>query len=83
MNTGVDTKLMESLSLVDMNDFNSIEIENIQIQEKDSCIKSSDMSTVDDKLIVISKESENSHDSKEIDMKYDTLHESVYDTIVK
>jgi hypothetical protein len=83
MNTGVDTKLMESLSLVDMNDFNSIEIENIQIQEKDSGVKISDTSTLDDKLIVISKESENSDDSKEINMKYDTLHESVYDTIVK
>jgi hypothetical protein len=80
MNTGVDMRLMDSMSLVDMNDFKSIEIENIEIQEKDVNAKMSDMSTIDDKLIVISNKSENSDESK---LKYDTLQESVNDTIVK
>jgi len=83
MNTGVDIRLMDSVSLVDMNDFKSIEIENIDIQEKNLNTNISDTSALDDKLIVISNESGNSEESKIKETNYDTLHESVYETIVK
>jgi len=83
MNGGVDMKLMEALALDDLRDFNSIEIDNIQLQDTTVEKKISDSNSNDDKLIVVSKESVKNDESKSDDIRYDTLNESVFETIVK
>ena len=83
MNGGVDMKLMEALALDDLRDFNSIEIDNIQLHNTTVEKKISDSNSNDDKLIVVSNETVKTDESKSDDIKYDTLNESVFETIVK
>jgi hypothetical protein len=83
MNSGVDMKLMESLTIDDIRDFNSIEIDNIRLQNDSEDKKIPDSKTNDDKLIVVSNEAGQAVNSKSDEIKYDTLNESVFETIVK
>ena len=66
-----------------LRDFNSIEIDNIQLQNNHVLQNISAEDSKDEKLIVLSNDSTKTVDptnNKEI--KYNTLNESLYDTIV-
>ena len=62
MNTAVDMRLMESLTLDELNDFNSIEIDNVQLQNNDVIQNVPGAESKDEKLIVLSSDSTKTDD---------------------